>query len=201
MKIIGIVGGVASGKSTITVLLEELGAVTIDVDKLAHHLLRQEEVHRHAKARWGKEVFLQNGEIDRRRVGQIVFSDDSGKELKYWETFLFPRIEAALEQELDVLRTQGTTVVVVDAAVLLKAKWDHLCDTIVYVHATEEQRLARARRRGWSDENFHAREFSQTSVDMKRTRADYIIDNSGTLNETKAETKQFWQRLGENDAA
>ena len=195
MRIIGIAGGVASGKSLAAGKLEQLGAVSIDVDRIGHGVLRQPEVHGQARSRWGDRIFLENGEIDRTTLAEIVFGDSSGKELSFLESTTFPKIRACLEAELTNLRSKGVAVVAVDAAVMFKAHWDRLCDVILFVDAAAEVRLARARARGWTDEQFAAREATQVSLATKRARADIVIDNNDSVDKTKAQMERFWLSL------
>jgi dephospho-CoA kinase len=88
-----------------------------------------------------------------------------------------------------------TAVAVLDAPLLLEAGWDELCEKIVFVEAPREARLARARARGWGEEDFAAREGAQESLHRKRARADAIIDNSGSPERTQAQVEQFWASL------
>lgn len=84
---------------------------------------------------------------------------------------------------------------VIDAALLLETGWDQRCEKIVFVEAPREARLARAVARGWTEEDFTAREAAQESLDRKRARADVIIDNSGPPQRTQAQVEQFWASL------
>jgi len=195
MRTIGIAGGVASGKSVVAEQLRQLGAISIDADRIGHEVLRQTEVQREARERWGARVFSDNGEIDRRELAKIVFGGDSGEELMFWESIMFPRIRVVLEKKLADLRSQDIAAAIVDAAVMFKANWDRMCDVIIYVDAAEEVRLARARLRGWTAKQFAAREAAQASLGVKRAKADFVIDNNHSLDKTKAQTKQFWLSL------
>ena len=93
------------------------------------------------------------------------------------------------------LAGSGCTVAVLDAPLLLEAGWDKLCDRLVFVEAPREVRLSRALGRGWSKEDFAAREEAQESLDSKRQRADVVVDNSGSPEHTQAQIERFWQSL------
>ncbi len=195
MKIVGIAGGVASGKSMVAGALAKWGAAFIDVDQIGHVVLGLSEIRHAARRRWGDRIFRKNDEIDRKKLAGIVFGDIAGKELSVLESMMFPAIRIRLEQELTRLRTQKVAVTVVDAAVMFKARWDSLCDVIVFVDSTVETRLSRARARGWSAEEFSAREAAQVPLEAKRQRSDVTIDNNGSVDKTIALVEQFWLSL------
>ncbi|MCH8045216.1 MAG: dephospho-CoA kinase [Planctomycetes bacterium] len=198
MQVIGIIGGVASGKSFVAQELKQLGAVVLDGDTLGHEVLRRPEVIEALRERWGDEVIVAGGRIDRSMVASIVFadSDEGRRELKFLEQLTHPKIGELLRRQLDELAAAGQApVVVLDAAVMLKAGWDGRCDRIVFVDAPREVRLARARERGWSAEVFSAREAAQESLDAKRELADVVIDNSSSLELVQAQIEHLWQSL------
>lgn len=194
-QVIGIVGGVASGKSFVAKMFHKLGAGLLDADAAGHEVLRLEEVKAAARARWGEEVFGSGGEIDRKRMAALVFAPGGEGELAYLESLTHPLIAKLLEQQLYVLNRSGVPVAILDAPVLLKAGWDRFCDRIVYVDSPRELRLARAATRGWSQAEFARREAAQESLDAKRSLADVVIDNSGSAESTEAQVASVWQSL------
>ncbi|MCE9545078.1 MAG: dephospho-CoA kinase [Planctomycetia bacterium] len=198
MKIIALIGGVASGKSAVAGLLRERGAAVLDADAAGHAVLMEPEVEQAARARWGDAIFTAAGHVDRPALGRIVFGQgpQAAAELQYLESLTHPRIRQQLQQQLAALRAEGKhPAVVLDAPVLLKAGWDRLCDTIVFVDAPHAARLARAEARGWSAEEFAAREGAQEPLPEKRAHAHAIIDNSGSLQRTRQEVVKFWDSL------
>jgi dephospho-CoA kinase len=198
MKVIGILGGVASGKSFVAEQLKKLGAVVLDADACGHEVLREPEVIEALRDRWGDDVISADGQIDRAAVASIVFVDtkEGRRELEFLEKLTHPKIGERLRQRLDELAVAGQTpAVVLDAPVMLKAGWDGHCDRIVFIDAPREVRLARARQRGWNEEVFSAREAAQESLDAKRECADVVIDNSGSTELTQAQIEHLWQSL------
>lgn len=197
MHIIGVIGGVASGKSLVAKQLSDRGAVVLDADRLGHEVLRQEGVKAEVRRRWSDEVFGPDGEIDRRRLARIVFapSPEGPRERVYLEKLTHPEITRRLRQEISRLAADGQKLAVLDAPLLTEAGWDEFCNTIVFVDAPRDLRLSRAKSRGWNEENFTAREGAQDSLDSKRKRADVIIDNSQSTESTEAQIEQLMQSL------
>jgi dephospho-CoA kinase len=197
MQIIGLLGGVASGKSLVARQLAELGACVLDADRAGHEVLRLPEVETAARARWGNRVFTPDGHIDRRRLAGIVFAPAPGGPLEreYLEQLTHPDIGRRLEQQIREVAAAGAPAAVLDAAVMLEAGWEHLCDHLIYVDVPRAMRLERARGRGWSEEDFTARENAQQPLDRKRGCADLVIDNSGTPEQTRVQVEQCWRRI------
>ena len=189
MKIIGVVGGIASGKSHVAQILEHLGARRIDGDQLGHQVLDAPEVQRQLTQRWGDSIVV-DGRANRRAISEIVFQTPT--ELKFLEQTTHPRIQELIEEEISHARQAGENVVIVDAAVMLKAQWAEHCGQILFVDAPRELRQTRALKRGWTREQFEAREAAQLPVEQKRQRAHLVINNSGTLEETFDQVKRLW---------
>ena len=200
MVTIGIAGGVASGKSVIAGKLQELGAVLIDGDQLGHEVLRQAEVIAIAREHWGDQVIDGQGQIDRAAVARRVFGSqpEADAELEFWEACTHPRITRLLENRLKQLTEQKDVVVVLDAPVMFKAGWDRLCDHLIFVDCPHPMRLERAlKRSNWDEKQFTEREASQLSLDEKRRRASFVIDNSASVDETYAQVLEFWSHLSD----
>lgn len=197
MLIVGLLGGVASGKSLIARQLCELGAGLLDGDRAGHEVLRLPEIERQVRALWGEAVFAPDGRIDRKALGKIVFAPppDGPRELQRLEELTHPEIGMRLRLQAEELARAGRTVAVLDAPVMLKAGWDKFCDRIVFVDAPHEVRLARAIGRGWNQEDFAAREAAQEALEVKRAHADTVIDNSGSPEHAQAQVERFWQSL------
>jgi dephospho-CoA kinase len=197
MHLIGILGGVASGKSLVTRQLARLGAGVLDADRAGHEVLRLPPIKEAVRRRWGSEVFGPGGHIDRSRLARIVFADPPAgpRERKHLEKLTHLEIGRLLSRQAEKLGASGMAAAVLDAPLLLEAGWDTLCEKLVFVDAPRQARLSRALARGWSEEDFAAREEAQESLDFKRRRADVVVDNSGSPEQTQAQVERFWQSL------
>ncbi len=197
MRIIGLLGGVASGKTLVAQELARLGAGLLDADQAGHQVLRMPHIQQAIRARWGPDVFGPDGQVDRSRLAQRVFgpSPQAEADRLYLQEITHPEIGQLLRQQAQQLAEQGCPAAVLDAPLLLEVGWDRWCDKLVFVDAPLEVRQARAVQRGWSADDFTAREAAQWPLDKKRLRADIIIDNSGSLEYTRRQVLQFWQSL------
>jgi dephospho-CoA kinase len=186
--VIGLVGGIASGKSTVARLWAlERDAVHVDADAIARRVLERPEV----KAELRRRLGLGRGRIDRQMLAQKVFLDP--KALRILEEVTHPRIREAL---LRAVRTARAPHVLLDAALLQETGADKLCDAVVYVACPARARRARSRRtRGWSEKDHRAREARQWSCGRKRARADEAIDNSGDPRRTRREVRRVIRRI------
>jgi dephospho-CoA kinase len=197
MLVIGLLGGVASGKSLVSRQFEQLGAGILDADRAGHEALLLPHVEAAARARWGDGILGPDGHIDRRRLAAIVFANgpEAAGERKYLEKLTHPEIGRRLARQARAMEAAGRPAAVLDAALLIEAGWDKLCQKFAYVDAPVAVRRGRAQSRGWSEEEFAAREGAQESLDSKRRRADVTIDNSGSPAHTQAQVERFWHAL------
>jgi dephospho-CoA kinase len=212
MQIIGIAGGIASGKSLVSKMLCDLGAQRLDADKAGHEVLTEPAAIAALRARWGDDILLpaidrpqvETPTIDRRAVAKIVFADppDGPRELAFLESISHPRITAKLQERIAGARGQKQPppheppALVLDAALMFRAGWRMYCDWLLFVEASREVRLERAQRRGWSAEEFQRREAAQEPVEWKRRQADIIIRNEADPSFTFAQVRAFWKALG-----
>jgi dephospho-CoA kinase len=196
MKILGLLGGVASGKSLVSQQLAELGAVILDADRAGHEALRLPHIEAAARRRWGDAVVGPDGQIDRSRLAKIVFAPppQGPEERAYLEQLTHPEIGRRLAAQAEAEKNHAS-LAVLDAALILEAGWDKLCDCFAFIDVPREMRLARALQRGWTEGDFAAREAAQESLDSKRARADVIIDNSGSVEHTQSQVHCLWQSL------
>lgn len=197
MKIIGLVGGVASGKSAVAAALARRGAVVFDADKIGHLVLDEPEVRDELVARWGEEILDADGRIARPAVAARVFGDspDAISDRDFLEQTLHPRIRQRIESAINQLPDEPLPAVVIDAPLLIESAWNDVCDVIAFVDAPREQRLARALTRGWTPEEFTRRELSQMPIEEKRRWASHVISNAGTLEQLEIEVAKFWQSI------
>ena len=195
MKTIGLVGGVASGKSLAANMLVELGAVHLDADRTGHAVLAEDEDVRLALIdRWGNAVLGADGGVDRSAVAQRVFATSAtgAADREFLEDLLHARIRQRLNAERDQAIAAGKPAVVLDAPLLLEVDWGPLCDIIVMIDSPGELRLERAMARGWTEADFVQREAAQWPPDKKRQFADVVIPNYGSADDLRTAIAHFW---------
>ena len=176
---IGIVGGIGSGKSLVAKIMQTLGGYLIAADPLGHEALQQADIRAKLAERWGSAVLDEQGNVDRKPLGRIVFADVT--ELKALEALVFPYIEKRILQEMAYARTRpDVKFIVLDAAILLETGWHEYCGKIVFVDAPRAVRLTRLKdKRGWNEQELERREKVQLPVEEKRGHADAVIVNDG----------------------
>ncbi|HHV62454.1 MAG TPA: dephospho-CoA kinase [Firmicutes bacterium] len=219
---LGLTGGIASGKSLVSGMLKNLGAEIIDVDMMARELVvpgspALEEIERE----FGACMILPDGTLDRRRLGDLVFTDPGA--LARLNAIMFPRMFDEVASRLNVFRLNqpcddrrapapmasqpppgagrddevlASGVVVVDAAILYEAGMDALVDRVIVVWADEETRIKRLMdRNGFSRSDAAARVAAQIPLIEKVRRADFVIDNSGSAANTERQVRRLWMEL------
>jgi dephospho-CoA kinase len=189
---------VASGKSLVAELLARRGAAVIDADRLAHEVLKRDDVKQLARHRWGADIFDHQGEIDRKRLGQIVFASapEGPRELKILESWTHPRVRQMTDERIRQIADEGVApAIVLDVPLLVEAGWHPQCDHVLMVDVPQEVRQARALARGWTAAEFARREAAQLPLAEKRGVASLVIDNSGSAEATKSQIDNFWDSL------
>ena len=179
--VVGLIGGIGSGKSQVATVFARNGARVIAGDQLGQAALRDPDIRTCVASRWGDAVLDEHGEIDRRRLGDIVFADPV--ERKALEAITHPWIRRHILAEIEAARRDlSVSLIVLDAAIMLEAGWNEVCDRLVYIEAPRAVRLERvARQRGWSEKEVDAREGAQLPLTEKVIRADHKLDNSASL--------------------
>ncbi len=190
--LVGLTGNIACGKSTVVGRLRELGAHTIDADALIHVILRRGgAAFAPVVEEFGEGIVGADGEIDRRALGKIVFSDPA--RLRRLEEIEHPIVRGMIEEEI---RTAREPVVVVDAIKLFESGWAARSDVVWVVTCGREQQVERlVSTRGYSREEAVMRVDAQSPQEEKVRRADVVIDNSGTLEETYRQVDEAWGKL------
>jgi len=193
--VIGLLGGIGSGKSLVAQLIAERGGFLISADPIAHEALHQLAIRDKVVARFGRKVLGEDGEIVRKKLAGPVFADESlRRELESW---VFPYVKGRVSEQIAQANANSDVqFVILDAAVMLEAGWNNVCDRLVYVHAPRELRLARVAARGWSEEQVAEREKAQLPLAEKARRAVAAIDNAGSAERTADQIDQLLQTWG-----
>jgi len=195
MRIIGLTGSIASGKSAVSAILREIGAPVIDADAIVHELQRPgTEVTAAIAREFGPGVLRPDGSLDRAALGRIVFADADRR--RTLELIVHPAVRAEIGRRIADLRREGRPAVVLDIPLLYESGWERLVDEVwvVYVdRATQKARLMA--RNGLTPDEAEARIAAQADLEEKARRADRVIDNRGALAETRAQVLAAWQAV------
>ncbi len=193
--IIGICGGIGSGKSTVARELARLGGLLISSDELNRQVLDTDEVINTLCNWWGPDLVGSDGRIDRGRLARIVFGDE--RKRKRLESLVHPLIAA---RRADIIRQRAgdrkVKAIILDSPLLFESSLARECDLIVFVEASEARRVERLRRsRGWNLRELRRRERWQMSLGEKRKRSDHVIRNEGTLDDLRAQVRDLFDRV------
>jgi dephospho-CoA kinase len=194
MQIIGLTGGIGSGKSTVAGFLAELGATVIDADQVGHEILDSDE-----PARWqvadafGDDVVGANGTINRKKLGDVVFA--SPKALKQLNGIMHPKIDTAVLDRLQHYRQQGVKVVVIEAPLLVEAGWAGKVDHVWLTVAPQEVVLKRLEALGIPRAKALARIDAQLTDEERRRHAEAAIDTDCSLEELRRKVDRLWRGL------
>ena len=183
--VIGLIGAIGAGKSTVASLLGSLGGAVADADAIGHEVLDEPAVQAQLVERWGPHLLHPGGRVNRRTLGAIVFADPA--ERRALEAIVFPRIR---EREGDLFALAdadpAARFIVLDAAVLVEAGRLDVCKKLLFVDAPRELRLQRVLARGgWTEAELDRREAAQLPLAEKRRLADAVINNAGDLAELR----------------
>jgi len=194
---VGLTGGLASGKSTVAGFFRELGALHVDADQIAHELLaRDGGAQRDVLARFGSGIVGPSGAIDRKALAAIVFSDP--RALADLNALVHPRVREEISRriEAEASAPSPARVALVDAALLVESGIHRDLDALIVVSCRETTQIARAVARGGLTEGeATARVAAQAPLAEKLSAADYVIDNEGSLDETKRQVRRVWDAL------
>ena len=190
MIVVGLTGGIASGKSTVSRMIEESGVPVICLDELSHEVVKPgKPALDEIRKEFGPRVIAENGELDRAALAEVVFKD-TGKR-KLLESIIHPKVGDEKNARIAALEKQGHKVVVVDVPLLYEVLWDRHCDLVVVVYtAREDQERRLIARDGLSAEEARLRIDAQMPIQEKKQRADLVIDNSGSEEQTLAQVRQ-----------
>ena len=191
--VIGLTGGIATGKSEVSRILRELGATIIDADRLGHEAYQpRTPAWQDVVDTFGEGILQSSGEIDRTRLGAIVFSDPDAREKL--NSIMHPRMAEMIQERIGHLRHGGTRVVVLEAALLVEAGWESLVDEIWVTYSPEETVVARLRQRNnLSEEEIRGRIDSQLTFEATSRRAQVEVRNTGSVDHLRKEVESLWR--------
>jgi dephospho-CoA kinase len=192
MLVIGLTGGIGTGKSAVSEMMQALGAVVINADLVGHEVYIPNSEGWHAVVgAFGKEILQESGEIDRRKLGGVVFSDP--ERMTELNRIMHPRIAAMIAVKLDELRAREVQVAVVEAAILLEAGWESLVDEIWATDSSVDAVIKRLQaRNGLSEEEVLKRLGSQMDRSERLARVDVVVDNSGDMAQLEKTVNSLW---------
>ena len=193
MLTIGLTGGIGTGKSVVANLLVQQGASIIDADRLGHEAYTpHSEAWEAVVAAFGTDILTSEGEIDRRKLGGIVFADET--QLERLNGIMHPLMAKMVEHRKAAFDSGGVAVTVVEAAVLFEAGWDSLVDEVWTTHASESTVVQRLfERNGLDEAEARKRINSQMSATERNRRSDVVVDNSGDLTALEQTVKNLWK--------
>ena len=193
--VIGLTGGIASGKSTVSAKLKELGAAVIDADLLARDVVRKGEIAYNKIVQcFGEDILLPGGDIDRKKLGNIVFSDK--EKLALLNSITHPEIINRMKERIQELKAEGAKVIVVDAAILIEMGLHKYVDSVWVLSVDRETQLKRLVER----DKFNYREAenrinSQFTNEVRKKYADVVIDNSKPIEEVEKRLEELWNNI------
>jgi dephospho-CoA kinase len=193
--VIGLTGGIASGKSAVSDMMERLGAVVIDADKMGHAaFLPDTDAWREVVATFGNGILGDNNEINRSKLAGIVFHD--AEALERLNAIMHPMMYRIAEQRIEALREEGADVVVLEAALLIEANWTNLVDRVWVVITPESVAIDRLRsQKGFTEEQARARIQAQMPTAERSKYADVKIENDSSMDSLRDKVEGLWRQL------
>jgi dephospho-CoA kinase len=193
--VIGLAGGIASGKSLVADILTELGAGVIDADELNHEVLSSDDVRRQIQKWWGRDTYDDAGLVDRRRLAEIVFSEQAKR--KKLEDLTHPRVNKLRDQRRRAFEAdERISAIVLDVPLLFEVGQDALCDKVIFVEVDESARIQRAsEQRGWDAAELRRREELQIPLDTKREKSDHIVENKSNINTLRERVASVYHQI------
>ena len=195
MKVFGLTGGIACGKGTVGRMLAELGAAMIDADEIGHEVIAPGKPAWHEVVEFfGKSILRPDTTIDRKKLGEIVFADGDARQKL--NAITHPRIVEEIQARLAELARSGCEIAIVEAALLGKSEAAGWFEGLIVVYASPNVQVRRLiNRDGLSEGEARRRIEAQTPIEEKKKLADYVIDNSGSVEQTREQVETLWQKL------
>lgn len=188
---VGLTGGIACGKSTVTAYLKEQGIQVIDADEISHQLMGEDpEIKAALLSHFGEDILDQQGDLDRKEIAKRVYA--SADELSFLNRLMHPRIRQSIEEDLAQLQALGNTLAVIDVPLLYEAHFEDLVDEILVVALPKAMEVERLMERDGIGQDLAEKKIaSQLALEEKIARADRVIDNSGTIASTKNQVEAW----------
>jgi dephospho-CoA kinase len=195
IPLVGILGGIGSGKSTVARLFAKLGCAVIDADALAHEILETPDVRDILAHKFGDTIFSPDGRISRKALAGIVFADP--EKIAFLNSVIHPRALGRTLEAIDAIRKKGAAkAIILDAPLLVEAGWHDRCDILVFVECNQDNRLAHLRQRtGFNRQQLEQREKFQISLDKKAQLAYHILNNNSDLSALESQVGCVFSKI------
>ena len=191
MKIVGLTGGISSGKSTVSSYFKQLEIPVIDADEVARKVVEPNSQGAiQIRKAFGSEVFEEDGRLNRQKLGALIFSNAENRQKL--DDLLQPLIKIMILDEIEEYRQKGETMIVLDLPLLFEKQYEELCEEIIVVYVPRELQLERLMRRNqYTKQEALSRIDSQLSIEEKRKRATVLLDNQGTFQQLYQQVEQW----------
>lgn len=192
MKKIGLTGNIGTGKTTVAWMFEEQGAKLLNADAIAHETIEpQTSVWKLLFDRYGKKIMMHEGVVNRKALANIIFGDDT--ERKFVESIIHPKVHEELTKRIADLKRNGTGLIIVEVPLLFETRWDKEMDSIIVVSCDLELQIRRCMEKfGLTRDEVLMRIKAQRPIEEKIAKADFVIDNSGTMDETELQVRRVF---------
>ena len=191
-SVIGVTGGIASGKSNVCNIIENMGYTVIDCDKISYNLSKKDgPLYKVIVEKFGNDYLLDNKEIDRKKLAKLIFNNETAKTIL--NNITHPIILEEIKKKIDKIEDG---MIFLEAPLLYEAHVDYLCDKVICVFLSKKFQVERLMAREGIDEDYAlAKIHSQMDLYMKKSLADYVIDTKGTFDETKVQVEKVIEEI------
>ena len=193
--ILGILGGIGSGKSKVTALFVQLGAVALDADKIAHAVLLEEPIRHELRRVFGDDVLDDKGMVHSKNLAKLVFAEGMEEALAQLNSIVHPEVRKRIYSGMQEAKNASAQLLILDIPLLLRSPFREECDQFLFVKSRLETRLERVKHRGWSEEELIRRESSQTSLEEKEQLADFVLNNDDSPELLEEQVRELFKVL------
>ena len=191
--VIGITGSIASGKSTVTRYLREQGYQIIDSDEIVHKLYEEDNVIKKIASSFSSEI-LENGKVDRKKLGQIIFNNKDKRLIL--NSIIHPLVIKKIKEKTSSYKGKLENIIFVDIPLLYEENLEHLVDKVIVIYLNQTKQIKRLMARDSIDEEYAIKKIKASmNLEVKKAKADYVIDNSFDLSNTYKETDEVLRRI------